>query len=123
MKRAPLTERQAEAMLFIQWRHKVSGFIPSQAEIGAAMGTKSKGAPARLIDELVERGYLGRVPRKARGLTIKRRIVGVASPASQAAWIAHKLREDAPGAATAAEREGMRTAAKHYDAVAKSWRA
>lgn len=122
MKRAePLTERQAEAMRFIQSRVKEIGVAPSHAEIGEALGLRSKGAPSRLIDELVARGYLRRSKHKARGLDVVKRVAGKLAPATEAAGIAAKLRRDAVQL-RGEERAGMLTAAKHYEAVARMWR-
>lgn len=72
-----LTERQRDAMLFVQGFIDRHGFSPTYDEIAAALGLKSKSGIHRLVYGLVERGYL-RMPESGRPLkravTIRTRI-------------------------------------------------
>lgn len=111
----PLTDRQAQAMRFIQASVEARGCAPTHAEIMEALGAKSKGTPAALIEQLVERGYLRRVPHAPRGIAIRRRLPG--DLAGDAAAIAARLRIDAREL-KGEERAGMLTAADHYARVA-----
>lgn len=116
MKAEPLTERQADAMRFIQQRIGKRGVAPSHAELMEALAVTSKQSVSRVLDQLVERGYLKRDPRRARHLTIVRRLPGDMEGDARA--IAARLRIDARKLAEGPEREGMLTAAKHYAAIA-----
>lgn len=68
-----LTRKQKDLLLFIHERMKdESDVAPSFEEMKEALGLKSKSGIHRLITSLVERGYLQRLPNRARALEIKR---------------------------------------------------
>lgn len=116
MKAEPLTQRQADALRFIQLCVDHDRVAPSQVEVMRALGLKSSGGAARLIEELIAKGWLRRTPGKARALTIRTRLPDEIEGDSRA--LAARLRRDAGRMAEGPERDGMLTAAKHYAAVA-----
>lgn len=65
-----LTERQAELVAFVRAQLKHRGIAPSYEEIREKMGLASKSGVCRLIDGLIERGALVRLPGKARSLSV-----------------------------------------------------
>lgn len=65
-----LTKKQHELLLFIHNSMKGSDVAPSFEEMKNALGLKSKSGIHRLISALVERGYLQRLPHRARALEI-----------------------------------------------------
>lgn len=65
-----LTKKQEELLLYIHDRMKHSDVAPSFEEMKAALGLKSKSGIHRLISALVERGYIRRLPHRARALEI-----------------------------------------------------
>lgn len=68
---AGLTKRQADCLLFIHAHQRENGGItPSYDEIAAGIGLASKSGVNRLIDELVERGRISRIPARPRAITI-----------------------------------------------------
>lgn len=72
-----LTKKQKELLLFIHERMRTGEIAPSFDEMREALGLKSKSGIHRLITALVERGYLQRLPNRARALEIKRLPEGV----------------------------------------------
>lgn len=56
-------------MDFIRSEYDASGVSPTYEEICTALGLKSKASASRLVDGLVERGFLHRYPGRARSLT------------------------------------------------------
>lgn len=86
-----LTRKQRELLQFIQDRLGETGVSPSFDEMKDALGLKSKSGVHRLITGLEERGFIRRLPHRARALEVMRLAedqVGVkpsASPASPAA--------------------------------------
>ncbi|MCI5059738.1 MAG: transcriptional repressor LexA [Alphaproteobacteria bacterium] len=67
-----LTQKQRDLLLFINERMQQGSIAPSFDEMREALGLKSKSGIHRLITALVERGYLERLPHRARALEIKR---------------------------------------------------
>jgi len=67
-----LTKKQKELLLFIHDRMQEGDIAPSFDEMREALGLKSKSGIHRLITGLVERGYLERLPNRARALEVKR---------------------------------------------------
>lgn len=67
-----LTSKQRELLLFIQDRLNQGGVAPSFDEMKDALELKSKSGIHRLISGLVERGYLKRLPNRARALEVVR---------------------------------------------------
>ncbi|QCB55179.1 transcriptional repressor LexA [Sphingopyxis sp. PAMC25046] len=65
-----LTAKQHELLHFIQLRLDASGISPSFEEMKEALGLKSKSGIHRLISALEERGFLRRLPNRARALEV-----------------------------------------------------
>jgi repressor LexA len=67
-----LTEKQKELLLFIHARMQDSGVPPSFDEMKDALDLKSKSGIHRLITALVERGFIRRLPHRARAIEVIR---------------------------------------------------
>ena len=67
-----LTRKQLELLQFIQHRMRESGVPPSFDEMKDALDLKSKSGIHRLIMALEERGFLRRLPNRARAIEILR---------------------------------------------------
>jgi repressor LexA len=67
---AVLTAKQRELLLFIDDRLKESGISPSFDEMREALDLKSKSGVHRLISALEERGFIRRLPNRARALEV-----------------------------------------------------
>ena len=67
-----LTRKQLELLVFINQRLKESGVPPSFDEMKDALDLKSKSGIHRLITALEERGFIRRLPNRARALEIIR---------------------------------------------------
>jgi repressor LexA len=65
-----LTAKQRELLLFIDDRLKDSGISPSFDEMREALELKSKSGVHRLISALEERGFIRRLPNRARALEV-----------------------------------------------------
>lgn len=65
-----LTSTQKELLLFINERLKESGVPPSYDEMKEALDLRSKSGIHRLITALEERGFIRRLPHRARALEI-----------------------------------------------------
>jgi repressor LexA len=65
-----LTAKQRELLLFIDNRLKESGISPSFDEMRDALDLKSKSGVHRLISALEERGFIRRLPNRARALEV-----------------------------------------------------
>jgi len=65
-----LTRKQHDLLIFIHNRLKTSGVSPSYEEMKDALGLHSKSGIHRLINALQERGFIRRLPHKARALEI-----------------------------------------------------
>ncbi len=63
-----LTAKQHELLQFIQGRLGDSGVSPSFDEMREALELKSKSGVHRLISALEERGFIRRLPNRARAL-------------------------------------------------------
>ena len=63
-----LTAKQRELLLFIDGRLKEGGISPSFDEMREALDLKSKSGVHRLISALEERGFIRRLPNRARAL-------------------------------------------------------
>lgn len=68
-----LTRKQHELICFIDDRLAESGISPSFEEMKEALDLKSKSGVHRLISALEERGYLRRLPNRARALEVLKR--------------------------------------------------
>ena len=67
-----LTKKQLELLTFIHDRVRETGIAPSFDEMKDALGLRSKSGIHRLINALVERGFLKRMPHRARALEVVR---------------------------------------------------
>ncbi len=67
-----LTRKQYELLVFINRRLTDSGVSPSFEEMKEALGLKSKSGIHRLISGLEERGFIRRLPHRARALEVVR---------------------------------------------------
>jgi repressor LexA len=65
-----LTAKQRELLLFIDGRLKEGGISPSFDEMREALDLKSKSGVHRLISALEERGFIRRLPNRARALEV-----------------------------------------------------
>ncbi|HEX8842235.1 MAG TPA: transcriptional repressor LexA [Sphingomicrobium sp.] len=87
-----LTAKQRELLLFIDSRLKESGISPSFDEMREALDLKSKSGVHRLISALEERGFIRRLPNRARALEVMK------MPETKSATVV-PLRPAAPAAA------------------------
>jgi repressor LexA len=65
-----LTQKQRELLMFIHERLRESGVPPSFDEMKEALDLRSKSGIHRLITALEERGFIRRLPHRARALEI-----------------------------------------------------
>jgi repressor LexA len=65
-----LTQKQKELLLFIHERMQAEGVPPSFDEMKDALDLKSKSGIHRLITALVERGFIRRLPHRARAIEV-----------------------------------------------------
>src|SRR5580698_7373829 len=65
-----LTRKQHELLMFIHERIKETGVSPSFDEMKEALDLASKSGIHRLITALEERGFLRRLPHRARALEV-----------------------------------------------------
>ncbi len=65
-----LTKKQKDLLVFIHDKMSQDDIPPSFEEMKIALGLKSKSGIHRLISALVERGYIQRLPHRARALEI-----------------------------------------------------
>ncbi|MXP25287.1 transcriptional repressor LexA [Altererythrobacter indicus] len=65
-----LTAKQHELLLFIQRKLEETGISPSFEEMKEALELKSKSGVHRLISALEERGFIRRLPNRARALEV-----------------------------------------------------
>jgi repressor LexA len=72
-----LTKKQRDLLIFIHEKMKGDDVPPSFEEMKDALGLKSKSGIHRLISGLEERGYIERLPHRARALEIKRLPEGI----------------------------------------------
>lgn len=79
-----LTKKQRELLLLINDRMQAGEIAPSFDEMREALGLKSKSGIHRLITALVERGYLERLPNRARALQVKKLPEGYSAEPSPA---------------------------------------
>lgn len=89
-----LTRKQHELLTFIQVRLEQSGISPSFEEMKEALDLKSKSGVHRLISALEERGFIRRLPNRARALEVLRqpdsavsKPAAVREPAAQSAVV------------------------------------
>jgi len=81
-----LTAKQHELLKFIQRRLEETGISPSFEEMKEALDLKSKSGVHRLISALEERGFIRRLPNRARALEVLKQpedvTAGSAKPAN-----------------------------------------
>ncbi|MFS2009983.1 transcriptional repressor LexA [Azospirillum sp. CT11-132] len=80
-----LTRKQHELLLFIHERLGQGGVSPSFDEMKDALGLKSKSGIHRLITGLEERGFIRRLPHRARALEVLRLPEGLDAARSRSA--------------------------------------
>ena len=78
-----LTKKQHELLTFISAKLQETGFSPSFEEMKEALNLKSKSGIHRLITALEERGFIRRLPHRARALEVLR--LPDSGPVSQSA--------------------------------------
>lgn len=78
-----LTRKQYELLRFIHERLKESGVPPSFEEMKDALGLQSKSGVHRLIMALEERGFIRRLPNRARALEVVKMPEAAAPPVSR----------------------------------------
>jgi repressor LexA len=76
-----LTAKQHELLRFIQRKLEETGISPSFEEMKDALDLKSKSGVHRLISALEERGFLHRLPNRARALEVLRQPENVTAAA------------------------------------------
>jgi len=80
-----LTRKQYELLVYIDQQLRQNGVSPSFDEMKDALGLKSKSGIHRLITGLEERGFIRRLPHRARALEVLRLPENMATPAKKAA--------------------------------------
>src|SRR5689334_10513155 len=82
-----LTRKQHELLLYIDARLSETGISPSFEEMKEALDLKSKSGVHRLISALEERGFIRRLPNRARALEVLKQPenLGTRTPAPRAA--------------------------------------
>ncbi|MEP3420771.1 MAG: transcriptional repressor LexA [Erythrobacter sp.] len=93
-----LTAKQHELIRFIQERLEDTGISPSFEEMKEALDLKSKSGVHRLISALEERGFIRRLPNRARALEVIKQPED-ATPAPRASQTATLAANDAVPAA------------------------
>jgi len=76
-----LTQKQKDLLLLIDKKIKATGVPPSYDEMKDALGLASKSGIHRLITALEERGFIRRLPNKARALEVLKLPTGSAANA------------------------------------------
>ncbi len=84
-----LTRKQHELLSFLDRRLAMDGICPSFEEMKEALGLRSKSGIHRLISGLEERGFIRRLPHRARALEILRRADGTTPPTASSSTIDH----------------------------------
>ncbi len=77
-----LTRKQHELLVYINGKLEESGVSPSFEEMKDALDLKSKSGVHRLISALEERGFIRRLPNRARALEVLRMPDGKGAPVS-----------------------------------------
>ncbi len=88
-----LTKKQKDLLLFIHDRMSTGDIAPSFDEMRDALKLKSKSGIHRLITGLVERGYLERLPHRARALEVKKLPEGYAPKSNDNSRASSQTRE------------------------------
>jgi repressor LexA len=77
-----LTKKQHELLMFINQRLAATGIAPSFDEMKDALNLRSKSGIHRLISGLEERGFIRRLPHRARALEVIKLAEDSAAPSS-----------------------------------------
>ena len=83
-----LTRKQHELLMFVKQRLEATGVSPSFDEMKEALNLRSKSGIHRLITALEERGFIRRLPHRARALEVMKlpdSVVPAATPATASA--------------------------------------
>ena len=67
-----LTNKQRDLLLLIHDRMSKTSVAPSFEEMKEAIGLKSKSSVHRLISALEEKGFLRKIPQRARAIEVKK---------------------------------------------------
>lgn len=112
-----LTRKQHELLTFIQLRLEDTGISPSFEEMKEALDLKSKSGVHRLISALEERGFIRRLPNRARALEVIREpeAGGARKPARAAAPVT--ANDTVAGGTIAAIQPAARPASPANDVV------
>ena len=97
-----LTAKQHELIRFIQQRLEETGISPSFEEMKEALDLRSKSGVHRLISALEERGFIRRLPNRARALEVLKQpedVLSSGKPAPRPANVPVTLSRAAPRAA------------------------
>lgn len=70
------TKIQSDTLKFVSARIALTGVSPTYREIADGIGVKGRGRVCHIVDELVERKALVRLPKKARALALADQIIG-----------------------------------------------
>jgi repressor LexA len=93
-----LTKKQRELLLFINQRLTATGVSPSFDEMKDALNLKSKSGIHRLVSGLEERGFIRRLPHRARALeVVKLPEESAAAPAERGRFSPTVIRGDFTG--------------------------
>jgi repressor LexA len=87
-----LTRKQRDLLVLIHERMNADGVAPSFEEMKESLGLKSKSGIHRLIEALVERGYLERLPHRARALQVRKLPEGYTADAQDNSTLARQSR-------------------------------
>lgn len=91
-----LTRKQHELIRFIQVRLEETGISPSFEEMKEALDLKSKSGVHRLISALEERGFIRRLPNRARALEVLRQPDNITTKGSAPAVVAPPVAKVTP---------------------------
>ena len=92
-----LTRKQRELLLFINQRLAATGVSPSFDEMKDALNLKSKSGIHRLVSGLEERGFIRRLPHRARALEVVKLPEESAAPADRGQFSPTVIRGDFTG--------------------------
>jgi len=82
-----LTRKQHELLIYVNQRLKEDGVSPSFDEMKDALGLRSKSGIHRLVTALEERGFIRRLPHRARALEVLKLPDAVAAPSKFSASV------------------------------------
>ena len=108
-----LTRKQHELLMFIHQRIGETGISPSFDEMKEALDLKSKSGIHRLITALEERGFIRRLPHRARALEVVRFPESSAEPTRAKGFVPNVIE----GRLGQARRIGAKAVRTHEEAV------